>query len=163
MASSITSDPVITLFIPGVHPADLMWSIPPSTILEAREMHNVSNVLHTNFFFFSSFVSALNAAPDVLVHMLPQISQFPTLPLLLFPDASHGSSTSDAYLLFALHHVRLTKSGAEVQRIRHANEISSRAHEVVMHVLGAGVQAVLLPAVASRDGDLSPPPIASAW
>ena len=132
-----------------------MWSIPPPTIPEAREAHNVSNVLHTES-FPSSFVSALNASPDALVHTLPQTSQFPALPPSLFADASHGSSSSDAYLLSALHRARLTKSDAEVRRIRRANEISSRAHEVVMRVLGAGVRAASLPAAASRDGDLSP-------
>jgi Xaa-Pro dipeptidase len=154
-APSITSDPVITLFIPDAHPADLMWSVPPPTIPEARETHDASIVLHTEF-FPSSFVSALNAAPDALVHMLPQTSQFPAIPPSLFADASHSSSLSDAHLLSALHRARLTKSDAEVQRVRRANEISSRAHEVVMRVLGAGVRAVSLPAAASGDGDMSP-------
>lgn len=149
-ASSTTSDPVITLFIPDAHPADLMWSVPPPTIPEAREMHNVSNVLHTES-FPSSFISALNAAPEALVHTLPQTSQFSALPPSLFIDASHSSSSSDEYILSALHRARLTKSDAEVQRIRRANEISSRAHEVVMRVLGAGVRAASLPAAASAD------------
>jgi Xaa-Pro dipeptidase len=155
IASSTTSDPVITLFIPDAHPADLMWSVPPPTIPEVRETHDASNVLHTES-FPSSFVSALNAAPDALVHTLPQTSQFPALPPSLFADASHSSSSSDAYLLSALHRARLTKSDAEVQRVRRANEISSRAHEVVMRVLGAGVRVASLPAAASRDGDMSP-------
>jgi Xaa-Pro dipeptidase len=152
---SITSDPVITLFIPDAHLADLMWTVPPPTIPEARERHDVSNVLHTES-FSSAFVSALNAAPDALVHTLPQTSQFPTIPSTIFADASHSSSSSDAYLLSALHCARLTKSDAEVQRVRHANEISSRAHEVIMRVLGAGVRTASLPAAASRDGDMSP-------
>ena len=132
-----------------------MWSVPPPTIPEARETHNVSNVLHTES-FLSSFISALNATPDALVHTLPQTSQFPALPPSLFADASHNSSSSDAYLLSALHHARLTKSDAEVQRVRRANEISSRAHEVVMRLLGAGVRAASLPAAGSRAGDVSP-------
>lgn len=152
-ASSITSDPVITLFIPDIHLADLMWSVPPPTILEARKTHDVSDVLHSES-FLSSFVSALEAAPDALVHTLPRTSQFPALPPSLFAD-SHSSS-SDAYLLSALHRARLTKSDAEVQRVRRANEISSRAHEVVMRVLGIGVRAASLPAAVSRDGDMSP-------
>ena len=131
-----------------------MWSVPPPTIPEARETHNASNVLHTES-FPSSFVSALNAAPDALVHVLPQTSQFPALPPSLFADASHSSSLSDAHLLSALHRARLTKSDAEVQRVRRANEISSRAHEVVMRVLGAGVRAASLPVATSRDYDMS--------
>lgn len=154
-APSVTSDPVITLFIPDANPADLMWSVPPPTIPEARETYSVSNVLHTES-FLSSFVSALNAAPDALVHTLPQTSQFPALPPSLFADAPLSSSSPDAYLLSALHRARLTKSDPEVQRVRRANEISSRAHEVVMRVLGAGVREASLLAAAGRDGDLSP-------
>lgn len=152
--SSVASDPVITLFIPDVHPAELMWSIPPPTIPEAREKHDVSDILHTGS-FSSSFVSALTAAPDALVHTLPQTAQFPALPPPLFEGAAHSSSPSDAYLLPALHRARLTKSDAEVQRIRRANEISSRAHEVVMRVLGAGVRAAPLMTPASRDSEIS--------
>lgn len=151
-ASSITSDPVITLFIPDSHPADLMWSIPPPTIAEARKTHNVSNILHIES-FISSFVSALTAEPEALVHTLPQTAQFPVLPPL-FAGAAHSSSPVDAYLLLALHRARLTKSDAEVQRIRRANEISSRAHEVVMRVLGAGVRAAPLQAHASSDSEM---------
>jgi Xaa-Pro dipeptidase len=127
-----------------------MWSIPPPTIPEARETHNVSNILHTKS-LSSSFLSALAAAPDALVHALPQTPQFPALPPPLFAGAAHSSSLSDAYLLQALHRARLTKSDAEVQRIRRANEISSRAHEVVMRVLGAGVRAA--PLTAPRDSE----------
>ncbi len=152
-ASSVTSDLVTTLFIPDAHPADLMWSIPPPTIPEARETHNVTTILHTES-FPSSFVSALIAAPDALVHTLPQTSQFPALPPSLFADGAHSSSSSDAYLLSALHRARLIKSDAEVQRIRRANEISSRAHEVVMRVLGAGTRTASLPADESGDGML---------
>ncbi len=153
-ASSITSDPFITLFIPDAHSADLMWSIPPPTIPEARETHNVSNILHTES--FSSFVSALTAVPNALVHTLPQTSQFPTLPPSLFADTAHSAPSLDTYLLRALHRARLTKSDAEIQRIRRANEISSRAHEVVMRVLGVGVRAVSVPTAASRDDEILP-------
>lgn len=130
-----------------------MWSVPPPTIHEARKTYNVSDVLHSES-FPSSFVSALKAAPDALIHTLPQTSQFPALPPSLFAD-SHTSS-SDAYLISALHRARLTKSDSEVQRVRRANEISSRAHEIVMRVLGVGVRAASLPAAASGDGDNPP-------
>jgi Xaa-Pro dipeptidase len=126
------------LFIPNVDPADLMWSIPPPTISAARETHDVANVLHTTS-FASSFASALTAAPTALVHTLPQTAQFPALP----PLSVDAVTPSDGYLLLALHRARLIKSDAEIQRIRHANEISSRAHEVVMRVLGVGVRSAL--------------------
>jgi Xaa-Pro dipeptidase len=130
-----------------------MWSIPPPTISEARKTHDASNILHIES-FSSSFISAVTVAPDALVHMLPQTAQFPTLPPALFDGAAHSSSPSDAYLLLALHRARLTKSDAEVQCIRRANDISSRAHEVVMRVLGAGVRAAPLPSSANRDSEM---------
>ncbi|KAH9052663.1 Creatinase/aminopeptidase [Lactarius vividus] len=163
-ASSATSDdPVITLFIPEAEPADLMWSVPPPTLDVARETYNVTDVLYTSS-FASSLDAALQAAkagrrytsgtigsnPFVKhaiaagtifhphVHTLPQTAQFPALPS--FPHTVRKSST---YLLSALHRARLTKSAAEIAHIRRANAISSRAHEVVMRVLGAGVRRAL--------------------
>jgi Xaa-Pro dipeptidase len=130
-----------------------MWSIPPPSIPEARESHNVSNILHIES-FTSSFVSALTAKPDALVHTLPQTAQFPLLPPLSAVDAHSSLPVVEAYLLLALHRARLTKSDAEVQRIRRANEISSRAHEVVMRVLGTGVRAAPLQAHASSDSEM---------
>lgn len=155
-ASSVTSDPVITLFIPDVCPADLMWSIPPPTIVEARKTYNVTDICHTET-FSSSFDSALAAAPTTLVHTLPQTSQFPALP----PLSAGVAGSLDTYLITALHRARLTKSNAEIQRIRRANEISSRAHEVVMRVLGVGVRG----ASGSTDGEMaqSHPPLPGEW
>jgi Xaa-Pro dipeptidase len=112
-----------------------MWSVPPPTLDSARETHDVNDVLHTSS-FASSLASALTSG--ALVHVLPQTAQFPALPLL---PATARQSTS--YLLSALHRARLTKSAAEITRIRRANAISSRAHEVVMRVLGAGVRRAL--------------------
>ena len=133
-----------------------MWSIPPPTISEARERHDVADILHTES-FSSSFVSALAAMPGALVHTLPQTAQFPALP----PIFTSTASSSDAYLLLALHRARLTKSDAEVQRIRRANEISSRAHEVIMRVLGARVRSP----PASRDDEITQkrPPLPGEW
>ena len=133
-----------------------MWSIPPPTIPEARETHNVTDILHTES-FSSLFDSALATAPGALVHTLPQTAQFPALPSLL----AGVTGSESAYLLPALHRARLTKSDAEIQRIRRANEISSRAHEVVMRVLGAGVRG----ARADRDDQMAQrhPPLPGEW
>lgn len=137
-APSATSDnPITTLFIPEAKPDDLMWSIPPPSLGDARKTHDVTNVLHT-----SSFADLLTEAmtSGALIHTLPQTAQFPALPPL--PAAARQS---DTYLLSALHRARLTKSAAEIALIRRANEISSRAHEVVMRVLGTGVRRLLAP------------------
>ncbi|KAI0289889.1 Creatinase/aminopeptidase [Multifurca ochricompacta] len=124
-ASSTASDSEISLFIPDAEPGDLMWS-----------MCDIANIFHTKS-FASSFASTLAAAPGALIHTLPQTAQFPALP----PFPAGVTNCSDEYLLLALHRARLIKSDAEIKRIRHANEISSRAHEVVMRVLGAGVRS----------------------
>lgn len=136
-ATTATSeDPIVTLFIPEANLDDLMWSVPPPSLEEARKTHDVTDVLHTSS-FTSSLTDALTRG-GALVHTLPQISQFPTLPSL-----PAGARQSDTYLLSALHRARLIKSAAEIALIRRANDISSRAHEVVMRVLGAGVRRLL--------------------
>ncbi|KAI9433170.1 Creatinase/aminopeptidase [Lactarius indigo] len=189
-ASSATcDDPVLTLFIPEAEPADLMWSVPPPTLDAARETYNVTDVLYTSS-FASSLAAALQAAKaghrapahtsggptsslfthgnlqaaitggmfvHPHVHTLPQTAQFPTLPS--FPPTARQTST---YLLSALHRARLTKSAAEIAHIRHANAISSRAHEVVMRVLGAGVRRAL---AGPQDGtqDAKRIPLPGEW
>src|SRR6266702_1120652 len=151
-SSASSDDPVTTLFIPKAEPADLMWSIPPPTLAAARETHDVTDVLHT-----SSFVSSLAAAmtSSALVHTLPQTVQFPALPPI--PSAARQSAT---YLLSALHRARLTKSAAEIAHIRRANAISSRAHEVVMRVLGTGVRRAL---VGPQDADAVAVALPGEW
>ncbi|KAF8257663.1 Creatinase/aminopeptidase [Lactarius quietus] len=133
--SATFDDAITTLFIPKAEPADLMWSVPPPTLDVARKTHDVTDVLYT-----SSFASSLAGAVtnNALVHVLPQTGEFPAPPSL-----PAGARQLDTYLLSALHRARLTKSAAEIARIRHANAISSRAHEVVMRVLGAGVRRAL--------------------
>jgi Xaa-Pro dipeptidase len=130
-----------------------MWSIPPPTISAARETYDVADVFHTSS-FASTFADALNAAPTALVHTLPQTAQFPALPSPL----NDAANRSDTYLLLALHRARLIKSDAEIQCIRHANQISSRAHEVVMRVLGIGVRGTLTTQVAQHH-----PPLPGEW
>ncbi|KAH9047102.1 Creatinase/aminopeptidase [Lactarius hengduanensis] len=178
-ASSATSDDLVTtLFIPEAEPADLMWSVPPPTLDAARETYNVTDVLYTSSFASSlaavlqaakagrkhtsgtpggsPFVHAFTAAAMTAgttfhphVHTLPQTAQFPTLPS--FP---HTVRKLTSYLLSALHRARLTKSAAEIAHIRRANAISSRAHEVVMRVLGVGVRRALAsPQGGTQDAD----------
>ena len=133
-----------------------MWSIPPPTISEARKVYNVTDILHTET-FSSSFDSALAAAPSALVHTLPRTPQFPVLP----PLSTAVTGSLDTCLLTALHRARLTKSDAEIQRIRRANEISSRAHEVVMRVLGVGVRGA--PGTTDVEMAQGHPPLPGEW
>lgn len=139
------STPSVELFIPKAQLADIMWSVPPPSLEEASEKHDVSRVAHPEQ-LPEAIASLLKSFPGCLFHTLPKASPlFPALsegltqPIL----ATEGGAVTDAYLLSALHHARLTKDPDEIAEIRKANEISSRAHEVVMRVLGQAVKGKL--------------------
>ncbi|KAI0059159.1 Creatinase/aminopeptidase [Artomyces pyxidatus] len=142
-ASSAVSEPSsLSLFIPEIEPADIMWSVPPPTPAAARETHDVAYVGHSSE-LAAALTDALTAAPGALLHTLPLASPlFPLLPADLVQRAQVATAVTDAYLLPALHRARLTKTPEELARIRTANAISSRAHETVMRVLGAGVRGL---------------------
>ncbi|KAF9443379.1 hypothetical protein P691DRAFT_809068 [Macrolepiota fuliginosa MF-IS2] len=81
----------------------------------------------------------LKASPDALVHTLPKGSPlFPQLPAHFLSNFS--TPITDQYLLPALQRVRPIKDADEIALIRKANAISSRAHEMVMRVLGLAVK-----------------------
>jgi Xaa-Pro dipeptidase len=121
-----------------------MWSVPPPSLEEAREKYDATRIDHPAS-LPGVLETVLKAYPDALFHTLPKDHpHFPKLPsqytdLVLSAEGQHGAVT-DAYLLSALHHARLTKDAAEIEEIRRANAISSRSHEVVMRVLGQAVQ-----------------------
>ncbi|KAH9929163.1 Creatinase/aminopeptidase [Fomitopsis serialis] len=120
------------LFIPKIELADLMWSVPPPTAEEASKLYQATP-------------EQMKAYPGATFHVLPKGSPlFPILPAqytaLILPP--HAPAT-DEYLLPALHRARLTKDAGEIEAIRKANAISSRAHEVVMRVLGRGVRGTI--------------------
>ena len=134
-----------------------MWSIPPPTLDAARKTHDVTDVQHTSTFASSLAGALAGHSSSPLVHTLPPTAAFPTLPAL--PATARHSST---YLLSALHRARLTKSAAEIAHIRHANAISSRAHEVVMRVLGSGVRRALVGGPQDAD-DPRPSSLPGEW
>ena len=132
------------LFIPEIEQADLMWSVPPPTIQEAKSTHEATQIAYTST--LSSALSELvRALPNAIFHTLPLGSPlFPKLSTELTAIATSNSATvTDEYLLAALHRTRLIKDVAEIALIKHANEISSRAHETVMRVLGQGVKGAI--------------------
>lgn len=133
------------LFIPRIEPADLMWSVPPPTLEVASKIHDVNRVDHSDN--LKDALRALNDSPaDSILHILPNDpTLFPRLPLE-FTELNTSSSEvtiTDKYLLNALHQTRLIKTSEELQLIKKANEISSRAHETVMRVLGAAVRGAI--------------------
>jgi Xaa-Pro dipeptidase len=119
-----------------------MWSVPPPSLEVARHTHDVTNIYHPPS--LSGAIEALvKTYPDALFHTLPRNSpHFPVLPEEYVNLVLHDGkgAVTDLFLLSALHRARLSKDHVEIQAIRHANAISSRAHEVVMRVLGLAVR-----------------------
>lgn len=117
-----------------------MWSVPPPTKEVAAQTHNVTHVDHSSA-LPDAIHGILKAFPDITFHTLPKSSPlFPVLPeQYIGLTATRNVPVTDEYLLSALHRARLTKDEDELALIQKANEISSRAHETVMRVLGQGV------------------------
>ena len=139
--TSLEAIPSIELFIPKAELADMMWSVPPPSIEEFKQTHDVATVDHPAA-LSASIDTLIKALPGALFHTLPRNSPlFPTLAAEYTQQVlSANGAVTDLYLLSALHHARLIKDEYEIVEINKANEISSRAHEVVMRVLGAAVK-----------------------
>ena len=147
--SGADTRPTIDLFIPEAEPVDLLWSVPPPSLEEAKKAYDVTNVQHTSA-FVSTIESLLKARPNALIHVLPMdLPVFPKLPkeyaqaISTTDDRGFGFSVTDAFLLAALQNTRIIKDEEEVALMRQANQISSRAHEVVMRVLGKAVKGMI--------------------
>lgn len=140
--TSLASAPSIELFIPQAEPADLMWSVPPPTIAEASTQLEATRIAYVPA-LTEALIKLRKALPDALFHVLPRGS--PLFPVLssTYTQLVPPEATTDAYLLPALHRARLIKTEHEITQIRKANEISSRAHEVVMRLLGKGVRGLI--------------------
>lgn len=129
------------LFIPRIEPADIMWSIPPPTLEVASRTHDVTRVDHPDN-LTKTLHDLAKSSTDSILHILPKDrGLFPVVPQELTElAASSQVKVTDQYLLSALHQARLIKTPEELGLIKKANEISSRAHETVMRVLGAAVR-----------------------
>lgn len=136
----------VKLHVPEIEVADLMWSVPPPTIEEAKQLFDVTDIAYSSE-LQSTIESLLQSHPEAVFHTLPRNSPlFPTLSeeymSTIVTSATH--TATDAYLLSSLHKTRLIKDENEVTMLRRANDISSRAHETVMRVLGNAVQGKIL-------------------
>lgn len=131
----------MNLFIPKAELDDMMWSIPPPSKEDAAAMFDVGNVRYLEE-LPGAIKELVKAFPDALFHTLPRNSPlFPDLPEEHVASIlRNDGGISDQFLLPALHRARLTKDAYEIELIRKANAISSRAHEVVMRVLGKAVK-----------------------
>ncbi|KAJ7588522.1 Creatinase/aminopeptidase [Mycena floridula] len=143
--TSLAVTPSVHLFVPKAQPADIMWSIPPPSLEAAKEMHQATSVDYPEA-IPATIDTLLKALPDALFHTLPRgSSQFPKIPEEYSQQVlrNDNGAITDLYLLSALHHARLIKDEAEIALIRKANQISSRAHETVMRVLGKAVKGAI--------------------
>ncbi|KAF9482248.1 Creatinase/aminopeptidase [Pholiota conissans] len=139
--TSLESTPTVDLFIPKAELEDMMWSVPPPSLEAAKQMHDVTSVDHPTA-LPGAIDTLIKALPGALFHTLPRNSpKFPTLASQYTQQVLDADgAVTDLYLLSALQNTRLIKDAHEIADIKHANEISSRAHETVMRVLGAAVK-----------------------
>jgi Xaa-Pro dipeptidase len=121
-----------TLYIPPEDPLDTMWSPPPPTIVQACDTHDFPDIQHTTT-LCDALMNHLTTYTDAILHVLPSVN-FPPLPQDI--SSKFEQKFERRYLLFALHQARLIKTPEEIALIRKANAISSRAHEVVIRLLG---------------------------
>ncbi|KAI0791335.1 Creatinase/aminopeptidase [Abortiporus biennis] len=151
------------LFIPEIELADLMWSVPPPTREEASKKFQATSIDYPNKIpeVIKEFVKAF---PTAMFHTLPTKGNsplFPVVPEQFFSSAVNANANiTDKYLLSALHQARLIKDEYEVSEIATANEISSRAHETVMRVLGQGVLGAIKKA---KGAGVERPLLPSEW
>lgn len=138
--TSLANTPSTQLFIPKAELADLMWSVPPPSLEEASAMYDSTRIAHPAA-LPAAIQEQIKAFPSAIVHTLPASALFPKI------AAEHTTAflagnvrVTEDHLLSAVHRARLIKDAEEIALIRRANEISSRAHETVMRVLGQGVR-----------------------
>jgi Xaa-Pro dipeptidase len=125
-----------TLFIPPVSEDVIMWSVSPPSLDMARNVYDATAIRHT-----TELPKILQSLPqDTVIHVLPTSSLYPSVP----SDVSKVITTKkpdDTLLLPGIQEARITKTPQEIELIRKANAISSRAHECVMRTLGLAVQS----------------------
>lgn len=135
------------LFVTKADAEDLLWSAAPPSAEEAKGLYDVDTVDYVPA-LEKTLDGLLTLYPNALVHTLPKDSPlFPTLPpqyadhvLAASKAGVVDAAITDAFILTAVHRARLVKTPEEIALMRHAAAISSRAHEVVMRVLGLGVK-----------------------
>jgi len=121
------------LFIPEASLDDMTWSVPPPSLTEAREKYDTS----FSIAYLDSLKSSLPKAASDTIHVLPSSENLPSTSAY---TKEAKTQVDDSLILRAIHEARITKTAAEIELIRTANSISSRAHETVMRVLGRAVK-----------------------
>ncbi|GJJ14148.1 hypothetical protein Clacol_008408 [Clathrus columnatus] len=161
-------NPNISLFVPPPDPLLIMWSIPPPAIDGLKTDYKDIASIHPTPTLIPFLSALLKSHPDAVVHTLPLWPghPFPAQPaelqnlLLGGVNESKGVVTQE-YLLRSIHLARLIKTPQEIALIRQANAISSRAHEVIMRLLGKGVKHLVFRDLASEKAGI--PALPGEW
>jgi Xaa-Pro dipeptidase len=135
---------ISTLLIPKEDPLETLWSLPPPTLDEAQISYPSHSSIQYTSMLPEILSTLLKTYPGALIHTLP--SEAPSLfsPLSPFFSGPPTELVTSKYLLPALHTARLIKTEHEIELIRKANAISSRAHELIIRLLGKYAQANLV-------------------
>lgn len=122
-----------TLFIPPADPLETMWSVAPPTLEDAAARFDAGAIKST-VDIGSGLASLANS--NATLHTLPLTTEYPPLPAAVLDALRTTKAHRTELLREAFHRARLTKTEGEIERIRHANAITSGAHEVLMRELG---------------------------
>lgn len=120
----------------------MTWSVPPPTVDEAVSLFKYATKILPTTDLLVTLQNVYRAYPGATLHVLPRTRQFPDHRPEVVSDGAFkdGFGAREDLLLTAIAKARLIKSPWEVEMIRKANDISSRAHETVMRVLAQGVK-----------------------
>ncbi|CAG8723591.1 4630_t:CDS:2, partial [Acaulospora colombiana] len=113
------------LFIPEEDPLEVLWSPAPPNLAQARDLYDATNIGFSKD-FATSLATVTSNITNHMIHILPSSPLFPSQSADVM---SYLGSATSQYLLDALHQVRLIKDEYEIELIKKANDISSRAHE----------------------------------
>jgi len=114
-----------TLYVPPVNPAEVMWMGLPASLKVVKETHNVDEVKTTDD--LSSHLQELLKQEDVTLFHFKDVKT---------PVEIAKTETSN--LLDAIQEARIVKTDFEIELMRHANKLSSAAHEKLMKATASG-------------------------
>ncbi|GAM88219.1 hypothetical protein ANO11243_062500 [Dothideomycetidae sp. 11243] len=115
----------LTLFIPPMDSEEVMWSGIPVLPKEALQKYDIDACKTTNE--LNSVLAASETSKSTIYTIPEQVSDHVAL--------SSFQSTNSSILKSAIDYSRVTKDSHEIALIRHANAISSAAHENVMRAV----------------------------
>jgi len=111
------ADKVLTLYIPGINDEEVMWSGLPLSAEEAMEKYDVDQVKYTE-----QLETDIKTVEGEVYGIENQVEE-----KMMVLSVKDGKELKDA-----IEECRAYKDEYEVALIRHANEISTLAHEAVM-------------------------------